>query len=219
MEYGSGMIRAPACRNWVGHILTLFAPRPQNPQSSFTPTLAHWDPPPGLVFGAPHLLGVLQGSRRVRGHFWCATSPGQDVGKCSGLETYQLREGLKPKSLFSCTEQPQSLKHPMGNPILPGGCTPEAGDAMEHLQVQKVELPSKCTGKKTPASSPGGLQDPEGCFGVCSLPIKLQGCRQDWEHAAAGARTMPEDLDAGWQQKITPKTPLIAGFKPGNLQI
>lgn len=90
---------------------------------------------------------------------------------------------------------------------------------MEHLQVQKVELPSKCTGKKTPASSLGGLQDPEGCFGVCSLPIKLQGCRQDWEHAAAGARTMPEDLDARWHQKITPKTPLTAGFKPGNLQI
>lgn len=146
MAYGLGMIRAPACQNWVGHILTLFAPRQQDPQSPFTPTLAHWDPPRVGVWGCSSLGGAA-GLKVGQGAPWCATSPGHDVGKCSGLQTYQLREGLKPKLLFSCTEQPQSLKHPMGNPILPGGCTPEAGEAMEHLQVQKVELPSKCTGK------------------------------------------------------------------------
>lgn len=91
---------------------------------------------------------------------------------------------------------------------------------MEHLQVRKVELPGQCTAKNLLQTPQGSLQDSKGCFGVCSLPIKPQGCRQGWDRAAAGAGMMPEDLDAGWhQKKKQPKTPLTAGFKPGNLQV
>ena len=68
MAYGLGMIRAPACQNRGGNILTLFAPRQQEPQAPFS----HCPPtgtPPELVFGTPCVLGTLRGSRWVRGHF------------------------------------------------------------------------------------------------------------------------------------------------------
>lgn len=61
MGFGLVMIQELACQNQVGKVLTLFAPRPQDPQAPFAHPLGSL----GLVFGAPHLPGVLQGSRRV----------------------------------------------------------------------------------------------------------------------------------------------------------
>lgn len=135
-------------------------PERTGPMGSFHPPPTHWDPLRGWFLG----LLVSWGCCRARGRLgvlWCAASAGQDAGQGSGLATSHLGE---PKSLFS-------LKHPRSNPILPGGRTPEAGEAEEHLQVQKVELPDRWTGKKVLHTPRGGLQDSKGCFGVCSLPI------------------------------------------------
>lgn len=84
MAYGLGMIWAPACQNRVGNVLTLFALRQRDPQTPFT----HCPPagtPPGLVFGAPRLSGMLRGSRQVGGTLVCCFSgPGCVQGLGAG---------------------------------------------------------------------------------------------------------------------------------------
>lgn len=60
---------------------------------------------------------------------------------------------------------------------------------MEHLQVLRMELSTQCVGENLMQTPPGGLQDPKGCFGVCSC---LE-CPKDAGKAGskAVARMMP----------------------------
>lgn len=65
MACGFGRSQALACQDWVGHVLTLFAPRKQDPQAPVTNhapngTRQGCHPhPPGLMFGDPHLSAML----------------------------------------------------------------------------------------------------------------------------------------------------------------
>lgn len=100
-----------------------------------------------------------------------------------GLETSQLREELKPNpSLVSLAQSP---KHPTGSPVLPCGrrsCGSSPG-------VENGVTHSVCGEKPHEKTPPGGLQDPKGCFGLCScLEFPKDAGRAG---SKAGARTMP----------------------------
>lgn len=70
----------------------------------------------GVVFGAPHRSGILQGSRWDERHFGGGNL--WDVSEDVGLETSQLREELKPKSLFGFISSEPKASHGQPCPSL-----------------------------------------------------------------------------------------------------
>lgn len=177
----------PLCRmglkkhqEWVGNGLTPSSQENRTPRLLSPSTL-----PLGIlggVFGAPHGSGILQGSR------WDGRNFGGDLWamcKDLGLETSRLREELKPKSLFGFSSSGPEESH---------------GQPCPSRWQEKLWSISRCGersypflhlvwGRKPHANPPGSLQDPTGCFGVCSC----SKCPKDAGRAGgkADVRTMP----------------------------
>lgn len=166
-------------------------PKRTGPPGSLQPALSLWE---SWAWCLGFLIAL--GSCRARG--------GTSVG-ISGI-CVRIWGWKHPSSGRSQSQNPslvsvaQSLKNPMGSPILPGGrrsCGASPG-------VEDGVIPSVC-GEKPHANPPGCLQDPKGCFGVCSCLECPKGAGR--AGSKAGARMMPLMSCGAGKQPQTSQTP------------